>query len=424
MGKKKLDDNDYKRVLQLNKNGYTNLEIANIFRVTSSRIGQILRENGIHSMNNRYLNFSEDDCQKIITLYNQGLSTTKIGKMFDCSRNPITKILRDNDVKIENTLIKIPKNEYQNVANLYYSGKTQKEIADIYGCTPNAIHEIMKKLGINARPNGFTENDAQDMYIMYQDGKRLQEIADVFHTGRHTVGRTLKRNGFKIDKKTYHCDEHYFDNIDDQNKAYIAGLLWADGCNQLDKGKITIQLQERDQEILQQIKEISNNERPLLKINLNDKNPNWQNSILLTWQSKNISQILNDYGMVPRKSLVLEFPFWLDKSLYPHFLRGYIDGDGSVYFSKSKNYIRVSMVGTKMFLNVVKNICYEIEVKTYMSHKNAQNEMTCSLSTTSNKGTLKLLYWIYADSNLKLQRKYNKYQQALEYYNINNTLTS
>lgn len=201
-------------------------------------------------------------------------------------------------------------------------------------------------------------------------------------------------------------------------------MLWSDGCNQLDRGKVILQLQERDIEILEQIKEVSCNERPLYKVNLNNKNPNWQNSIVLTWQSRNISQVLNDYGMVPRKSLVLEFPNWLDESLYPHFIRGYIDGDGSIYYSSNRNVFRVSMVGTKMFLDTVKDICESIGVKMSFSHKKEHNNITYVLSTTSNSGTLKILNWIYRDANLKLQRKYDKYKQAFDYYNINNSLAS
>ena len=80
-------------------------------------------------------------------------------------------------------------------------------------------------MGADARPNGFTKEDAQTMYNMHQSGKKLSEIAEICSTDRHTIGRVLQRNGFVVDRKTYHCDEHYFDNIDDSNKAYLIGLL-------------------------------------------------------------------------------------------------------------------------------------------------------------------------------------------------------
>jgi hypothetical protein len=262
------------------------------------------------------------------------------------------------------------------------------------------------------------------MYALYNTGARLPEIAKLYNVDRHTIGRAFTRNGFATDRKTYHCDEHYFDKIDDQNKAYILGLLWADGCNQPNRNKVILQLQERDEDILEQIREISRNERPLWKSALNDKNPNWQNSMMLVWQSKNISQVLNAYGMVPRKSLVLEFPDWMNETLFSHFIRGYIDGDGSIYYSRDKKVARVSMVGTKMFLAIVQDICNKIGIKTSMYHKKDYNGPIYTLSTTSNRGTVCFLNWVYDNANLKLQRKYDKYQQALCDKNINNSLAS
>ena len=421
MGRKKLDENDYETIMQLKQDGYTNSEIANIFCITASRIGQILRENGINSINKRYLNFSSEDCRKIIDLYQQGISSVKIGGLFGCSRNPIVKVLRSNGIEIDTHLRKIPKSDYQKIIDMYNAGMTQQEIAKKYGCSKSVVHNIMLQMNASVRPNGLTKEYAEQMYELYRIGVRLSEIADIYGVNRHTVARVFKRNGFATDKKIYHCDEHYFDNIDTQDKAYIVGLLWADGCNQLDRGKVVIQLQERDKAILEQIKEVSNNERPLWKSALHDKNPNWQNAISLTWQSRHISQVLNDYGMVPRKSLVLEFPNWIDESLYSHFLRGYIDGDGSVYYSYDKNVFRVSMVGTKMFLDVVQRMCAKIGVKTSLSHKKEHNDITFTLHSTSNRGTLNLLNWVYDNANLKLQRIYDKYRQALYHYNINNS---
>lgn len=424
MGKKKLNENDYDRILQLKQDGYANIDIADVFGVTASRIGQILRENGIDSVHANYMNFSDDDCQKIVSLYLQGNSATTIGKLFSCSRVPIVNVLHSYGIELDTQLRKVPKNDYKKVVEMYNGGMSQHEIAANYNCSMNAISGILKKMNVAIRPNGTTRERAEEMYELYKSGMRMPEIAKIYNMDRHTIGKVFKRNGFSTDKKTYYCDEHYFNNIDTQDKAYIAGLLWSDGCNQLDRGKVILQLQERDIEILEQIKEVSCNERPLYKVNLNNKNPNWQNSIALTWQSRNISQVLNDYGMVPRKSLVLEFPNWLDESLYPHFIRGYIDGDGSIYYSSNRNVFRVSMVGTKMFLDTVKDICESIGVKMSFSHKKEHNNITYVLSTTSNSGTLKILNWIYCDANLKLQRKYDKYKQAFDYYNINNSLAS
>lgn len=370
------------------------------------------------------INFSEEDCKKIIEMYKNGISVVKIGDIFGCSRTPIKKVLCQHGVEIDNVLRKIPKDHYQNIIDLYNSGKTQQEIADLYGCGKHIISNIMKTMGATVRSSGFTKDDADKMYEMYQSGKRLREIAQIYGIDQHTIGRILARNGFTTDRKTYHCNEHYFDVIDEGNKAYILGMLWSDGCNSVDLGKITLQLQEKDKHILEDIGELMQSDMPLWFLNLNAKNPNWSNTYTMTLRSRHMSDLLASYGMVQRKSLVLEFPKWLDPSLCSHFIRGYMDGDGSIYYSQSKNVLRVSMIGTKMFLAVVQSICSEIGVKTSLYHKTEHNDATYTLYTTSNFGTFKFLQWIYKDADLKLQRKYNKYQQALYDYNINNSQVS
>ena len=317
--------------------------------------------------------------------------------------------------------IKVKKEEYEKIVDLYKHGMTQPDIANIYNCSVSTISSVMKKMNIETRLGGSknTKSDVLRMHEMYQSGKLLKEIADEFHTTRATVSKLLKKNGFEVDRFTYHFNEHYFDQIDSQDKAYILGLLWADGHNRVDRGGVILELQEDDKELLEKINNITENERPLRKVALNDKNPSWKNQYNLLWQSKHLSNVLNQYGMCQRKSLVLKFPEWIDKELYPHFIRGYMDGDGCVCYMKQNNKIQVSMVGTRMFLEDVQKICDNIGVKAYITHDTRANEVICSLSIVSNVCSIRFLDWLYSNANLKMERKYNKYQQFLN--SINNS---
>lgn len=317
--------------------------------------------------------------------------------------------------------VKIKKEEYEKIVDLYKQGMTQPDIAKIYNCSTSTISTVMKKMNVETRLGGSknTKSDILKMYEMYQNGNLLKDIADEFHTTRATVSKLLKKNGFEVDRFTYHFNEHYFDHIDTQDKAYILGLLWADGHNRVDKGSVILELQEDDKELLDKINRITENERPLRKVALNAKNSSWKNQYNLLWQSKHLSSILNEYGMCQRKSLVLEFPKWLSEELYPHFIRGYMDGDGCVCCMKQNHKIQVSMVGTRMFLEFVQKICENIGVKSYITHDKRANEVICQFSIASNICSMTFLNWIYKDANLKMERKYNKYHQFLN--SINNS---
>lgn len=317
--------------------------------------------------------------------------------------------------------VKVKKEEYEKIVDLYMKGNTQPDIAHMYNCSASTISSILKKMNVETRSGGSknTKSDVLRMYDMYQSGKLLKEIADEFHTTRATVSKLLKKNGFEVDRFTYHFNEHYFDKIDSQDKAYILGLLWADGHNRVNKGGVILELQEDDKELLEKINNVTENERPLRKVALSNKNPSWKDQYNLLWQSKYLSNLLNDYGMCQRKSLVLEFPKWLNEELYPHFIRGYMDGDGCVCYMKQRHKIQVSMVGTRMFLEHVQKICANIGIKSYITHDNRTNKVICQLAIVSNTSVTMFLNWIYEDANLKMERKYNKYQQFLN--SINNS---
>lgn len=54
-----------------------------------------------------------------------------------------------------------------------------------------------------------------------------------------------------------------------------------------------------------------------------------------------LSNALSNLGAVPNKSLILKFPTFkqVPEKLMPHFIRGYFDGDGSVWNGKRKKMI-------------------------------------------------------------------------------------
>ena len=250
----------------------------------------------------------------------------------------------------------------------------------------------------------------------------MREIADEFNTTRATVSKLLKKNGVNVDRYTYHFNEHYFDSIDTPDKACYMGMLWADGHNCIDRGSIIIELQEKDADLLRTLNDLVENERPIRIQKLHDKNSNWQNQYRLVLQSKYTSQILEHYGMVQNKSLVLTFPEWLDQKLYASFILGYFDGDGCISLQSNNNdrSAMINMVGTKMFLEKVANIiCVTLGVVVDISRDARARDPICVLRCSHRDDVVKILNWLYSGATIYMQRKYDKYQQFLN--NINNS---
>ena len=125
--------------------------------------------------------------------------------------------------------------------------------------------------------------------------------------------------------------------------------------------------------------------------------------------NKHLWNTLNNLGCTPRKSLILKFPqkeIFQDKSLIRHFIRGYFDGDGCLSYIKSiKTFSPVcEFLGTKEFLESLKNYCFILENKNI--HRKS-NENVYGITCSHNEAS-KLLHYLYDNSNIYLQRKYNR----------------
>lgn len=267
--------------------------------------------------------------------------------------------------------------EYDNIVSLYSSGLSQAKVGEIYNVNWYIIGKILKKCGVTAR----------------DDSHKFRK---------------------------YTIDENYFDNIDTPNKAYLLGLLYSDGCNYPPQHRVKLELQERDKDILDKINiEIQSN-KPLVFNNLNSKNENWQNTYRLDITNKHISDRLVELGMVQNKSLILEFPKWLDKSMYAPFLRGYLDGDGHIEWGKTRF---ITLVGTTQFCEHVKNFCEnDLNIKCSICNAANKNSNTKLLYIHSRDRIKKFLDFIYKDASLYIERKYNVYQKICMEMNIDNSL--
>ena len=62
-------------------------------------------------------------------------------------------------------------------------------------------------------------------------------------------------------KKLYNFDESFFEDIDNEEKAYILGFISADGS--ISKNELSIRLQIKDIDILYKIKNIMKSEHPV-----------------------------------------------------------------------------------------------------------------------------------------------------------------
>lgn len=119
--------------------------------------------------------------------------------------------------------------------------------------------------------------------------------------------------------------------------AYVLGFFAADGSMVRNKrGAHFVEFQVTDKQILVDIRKIIGSNH---KITSRVRDERWKTNHRLQIGSKEWFFDLQKLGFTQAKSNTLKFPM-IPKKYFSHFVRGYFDGDGGVYFKKHKTKAR------------------------------------------------------------------------------------
>lgn len=131
-------------------------------------------------------------------------------------------------------------------------------------------------------------------------------------------------------------------------------------------------------------------------------------SHFIRFNSKEIREIFERYGITARKSLTLEFPD-IPNDMLPHFIRGIFDGDGGIYVTKRKingrYYDRTKVhftSGSIPFLECLKD---KIESKLGNNVKITKGTRCFIYAFEAKKDVKAFGEWIYADGHFGGERK-------------------
>ncbi len=315
------------------------------------------------------------------------------------------------------------------IVELYKNGTNIDEIISMFDSCEHDIRTILKSNKIDRSYNNFYSELCARIVKLYQDKFTQKEICHRLLISEQGIRNTLKRNNIKMRSysecnRKYFLNENYFDNIDTQNKAYLLGMLYADGCNHLEHYSITLSLQECDYDVVNFMKNELEYDGKIMFIDMKRKCNKWNNQYKLCINNEHMSKKLNELGVVNAKSLLLKFPKWLDESLYPHFIRGYFDGDGCIYYNEKMKKCTTDLVGTKNMCENISEILSNLGIKNHIDHNKNWGDNTFSVRTSGNKSSLSFLSWMYDNVEFCMERKYQKYLYVKEKYlaNQNNKL--
>lgn len=298
----------------------------------------------------------------------------------------------------------------------YQNGKSISQLLIEYPeLNRRKINKILTNNGIAIRggrnKKTLTNSQIEEIKRMIDNGAFLKEVADYCNLDRETMRLKLQELNLKItntNKINRHIKSNYFSQIDTPEKAYWLGFLFTDGSvdHYKSTGRIRLQLQEKDLEILEKFKEDLGIETSIIY----DKRSN-STCCSVEFVDEQIYNDLKEYNIIPNKTYEIDhIPYEkIPKDFWPAYALGLFDGDGSLFVSNDYS-TDVSINYTAYHESEVKDFQNLINLIANISTTN-KNFFTSAWHTQwrGRLQVLKILDILYSNCPRHLKRKYDKY---------------
>ena len=263
--------------------------------------------------------------------------------------------------------------------------------------------------------------------------KTYKEIADHINTF-NVIEKTEKQIRSKARllglSKVQNYNRRYFEVIDTPEKAYWLGFIFADGWIHKGYGnngstnyELGIELSVTDREHLVKFANAIGMDSNKIKERV--RKGNWikpsqdedlagnfsgsHETSVLRVHSKDMYYDLIENNVIDNKTNFDTFPNVKD-SLYRDFLRGYFDGDGSIYLEGSKGNGQCHITcASENILNNIKERLMEFKINTGNIYK--EHNTKYRLYVNKKEDVKNFLDFLYKDADIYLDRKYQTYKE-------------
>lgn len=266
----------------------------------------------------------------------------------------------------------------------------------------------------------ITEELKQEIIDYYlSQPMTLKQVENKYKLSHPTISKILKNipKYTKAKLNNPNLNERFFNNLNVES-AYYLGLIIADGnIFKSDDGRqasISITLNEEDEYLLKQFKEILNANTVV--------SHDGRGASQFAIRSNLMAEDLKEYGVIPRKSYFTYLPT-INNELMPHLIRGIFDGDGSIQakLNTDNRFLHsFSFCGTHQLMQNISDYLYNnlklIQKPKVYDYKNK----SLSEIKIQNKHDMYIFgEWLYNNkSTFYMKRKYNKYLDFKYHYNF------
>lgn len=141
----------------------------------------------------------------------------------------------------------------------------------------------------------------------------------------------------------YSLNSGYFDHLTTPEQAYMLGFLWADGHVRKDGYAVAIKVNKRDRDIVEYVRRQLESDHVIADTS--------EDRVIISFNSQKLNLALRSLGFSSRKTYEDLVPAYGEYDLA--FIRGLIDGDGSIWFSRNNWSMQVT--GNMSICNFIYN---------------------------------------------------------------------
>ena len=214
-----------------------------------------------------------------------------------------------------------------------------------------------------------------------------------------------------------------FSIIDTELKAYLIGFFYADAT--LTNYCITVRLSIKDIDYVEKIAKLVN--KPTFVKDIKNKNGKIYKCSGFHICNKNSVDSLREIGFIKNKTYQIDDIVFnnIPDDFKRHFVRGFLDGDGTIFFSKWKDKKhdwnvtpRCSVGFVSYNSKILESIKDWLQDKLNLDDKNiksdnfediTKNDKYWRLIYNGNRISKKILDFLYEKSTIYMNRKYNEY---------------
>jgi len=218
------------------------------------------------------------------------------------------------------------------------------------------------------------------------------------------------------------------EKLDPEHMYYIIGLFQGDAHHSessRNRGKIQLEIAYRDIELVYKLEKILS---PLINVSISERTrfvrfktgqSYTHTSVTLCLFALLFRQEMKPFLPVGSKCRTITPPCSVEESNARHYLRGLVDADGSVGITaKNIPYMSICVTSDEIKEFITESMSNVLGINKHINRNTRDNIYNIMLT---NEKAQKYCEWLYSNSSLYLERKYQKHLEVLSWVRPNST---